>query len=237
METAELIPEVMEERIKDLEKIVEATPQAIANAICATRFNGSWLDKYLFIERVEPRLMEAVKHAGLDFYEDGRVSARDTDKVWLNYLMPIAAYHKPFIQTVILISSFRLDPGIHIAAINHQLPPDMVNSFWYSLGGNMLQDWIIGEENPSELRLGVLGLLSLEEYSRDKTKKLSDLIGNIGKHTPTIEGNGFRETPYFQLAKDNINPIYGHKLLRALALYFPFVCKRLVPIHSPSQLR
>jgi hypothetical protein len=228
------IPKEIIERVRQLEERVESTPQEIASAVCATRFSESWMDNYLFTREQDPSLMQEVYDAGLNLHDDKQISVRDTNLVWLHFFAPIATYRKPSTLSKILTNCFALDPGIKVGNINRELTPYMSNSFWFSVGGNMLQDSIIGEENQDELRWNILGLLSLDGY---QGKKLSDLIeeGNTDYHK--VEGEKFRTTAYYQLAQRSINPHFSHLALRYLASHCSSVCNRLVPIQSPELIR
>ena len=233
MDAEKLIPEYLIEKLSILESNLKIDPQKIASAICATRYSGIWLDELCFLNGCNGLVSEISKF-GLNAHDKNRVNTRDAEYSWLHLLSPLVPYKRKNKLLDFLLLIFSLDNGIKPKEIKKRINPNFYNSFWYSIGGDMLEDCILGSEDYGQYRLDILGLQILESYNKNPELKLYELIKEAKEKFFTVEDNKFKKSYYYELALNYINPKFGHLALRKLANYAPILCKRLIPIESPA---
>ena len=234
----ELIPEDIILKIERLEHDTGGNPQLIASAICASRWAESWWDKCCFLDNHHDDLAKAVRKAGLNGYDDGKRSVRGTNLYYMHFLSPFVPYNKTsriWEGALVLMS---IDHGIRPNEIRKGLQPGFVNSFWYSVGGDRLQDFITNDCDENEFRADILGLDALEEYSRDPSLTLSQLVRNAREKASLTFNGSYRDSEYISIAEEFISPVFGHKVIRRLAKYLPFLCYNgFIPIENPGAIK
>ncbi|MCJ7827955.1 hypothetical protein MUP65_02305, partial [Patescibacteria group bacterium] len=178
--------------------------------------------------------------AAKDFFREcGLVNEQSATSValngqyWLHYLTPLAAYGKKSRIWEVAKRVINTDPGINVGLIEDNLPPELIYPFWYSTGGDVLQNKVVGWVEPKELVADELGMNALSHWLADPTQPLSTLTRMAKADEHLLVGDGYLNQPYYQLANQAINPAWGHKIMRGLAQVAPFLCRNgLVPIEN-----
>lgn len=228
----------MAERVRQLESKVKAGPNFLAVQICANRLGSCFWDRYCFLQDDGSKCAPEIVMSGLSSYQGGQSTVRGTEYYWLHFLAPIAAFGKQSATWEAAKGLIGLDPGIKTKKIEERLDTKFEYSFWYSVGGNRLQDFITDSIDQAEYRAGVLGMHALETLFYNPNISLSELVENAKKAEPYVEGCGYKSSFYYQLAEKYINPRFGHKLLRTVATVAPFFTDAgigIIPIDNVSR--
>src|SRR3989344_901611 len=221
----EVIPYELAAKIREVESAINTTPVLLASNICAARLWRGFWDRMCFLEPPDPKLQRLIKESGLSTYDPQSITTRGTNFQWLNFLSPFAAYGKKSKSWEMASKFFSLDPGIRIKDLEKNLPCRMNLSYWYSAGGNRLQDLIGGNFQEYEYRANILGLQTLESYNIDLTLPLSELISQAYFSQSSVRGDKYRTSRYHLLSEEYIKPVLGHRVLRRLGKKFPRICE------------
>ena len=199
----------------------------IAMLFCYAKFKQGGVDQAFLHEPTDGLKEYYESNTYLQKLIEGPITTKGTDYVWMHFFTPIAAYRKPKLTARLYPHLFAIDQGIKSGTIaKHLNDAKKVNQFWYSVGGDMLQDWIYGLEETAELHAAILGIKVFNPNLR-----LSEMIQRA-KYL--VETNyDFTTHPYYLIGKRYINPLFGHKLLRTLGKNFSFLCKTpLLPVED-----
>ena len=225
MTQKELIPPHLIPKIRKLENDLQQSPVTIANAVCASRWYDVWWDRHCFLNSSAKGLIERIYEADLNGYGKGSPSLNE-NYYWMHFLAPFAAYNRRSTLWEIALLAMSMDPGIKIGEVKKRIKPQFEYSFWYSIGGDRLQDFISGVIDEDEYKADILGLLVLEEFQTDQSLRLSQLLESARDKVYLVANGEFKNSHYYQVAEECLNPIFGDKIIRLLAKYMPFLCAK-----------
>lgn len=207
------------ETIKEVESsFPEATNIEVASGISRAIFGAGFFDNTVYVNRT-PAATAIHQHLLDCGVQNPQAGAVETPYEWAYGVMAVAGL-KPRRRVVayILESAFRVDTGIDGRGINKSFGK-ATSSFWFSLGGELLQSHIRGYARVRELRLATLGLMSALRISQGSLSKLSTLYRTTADAyhlTPTE-----KESDIFIRSNDLITPKFGHTMLRSIANVLP----------------
>jgi len=233
-------PEEMIRRMRGLEEELrlsgrEVLALELANAICCSRWGERPQHMESFLVKPDFRLKAAVTRWGLEDHFSKSDLFDDPQIQWCHFLAPFAARFRNlslpgqeshFFQRS--LNLFKLEPGIRPERIERSLISDLVMPFWYSIGGDTVQDQIDHCRREDELRGDILGIEILGRRLHEVEKmSLSTLIAEGFNNRREVEGEGYKNSFYYKLAEAFIKPLIGHEIVGFLKCNLPTLYRYL----------
>jgi hypothetical protein len=230
----DLVKSYMTERglgLQEVEALGYRDPGMVSAAILHTHYKGGFWDSK-FAHKPFPRELPGIlRDTGvLSAETGGSTSTRGKVETYLtHFVSAIAAYGNPSRFLRVAVNSFGIDPGIKVRRINQRFPGDRWPSFWNAIGGDMLTDHVYGTADEDEYRAGLLGLDTLKTHPGGRV--LSDMVMEAADKLEEVRGDKYKALTDFQIARDSIQPVYGHILIRWLTRNVGFLQRNaLIPI-------
>lgn len=212
------------DKIKQVEKAGFEHPETISTAILEHTYRGCFWDTKGFVFRPIPQgLNSALKDNGIIGEIRGSTRGNPERTYLVHFVAPLAAYGNPSKILKVTFDILGLDPGIRATELNTRYSGPLKPSFWFSIGGDLLQDRILGSADEHEYRADLLGLRATINHNSDQSRKdpLSELLLEAGDQAYLMTGEAYKFIPDYQIAEQGIRPKAGHRVVNFLSRYTP----------------
>lgn len=222
------------EGVQRIETHAHLDAHRLSASILSVRFAHTWWDRQCFLTASQTEVVQTISSSESYFTQkDEIVSAAASRDYWAHYLAPLAAYGVKSRLWNMMLLLLHLDPGIKVQEIEKELSPDWRMSFWYSVGGNRLQDCLTGRTDTKEYTANILGLNSTERYVSHPSVRLSHLAVISQHEEQKMDEDEYKKSSLYQLAETYINPVIGDKILRICGATIPALCKKgIIPVQG-----
>ncbi len=223
------------EKIKAVEGSGFTEPSVTACAIIRNQYvNAVW--DGMFANKPFPEgLKDSLRDQRLILPDKDTTSTRGSNNCYLiHFVAPIAAYNNRSKLLRAAINSFGIDPGIRTGNIQQQYPPELWSSFWYSIGGDYMTDFVFGTQDENEYRADLLGLRAARTLTKPrKNLRLSEMLEDAAANLALIEGTNYTHLSDFKTAQTFIKPVFGHLMMRWMTKHIGFLQNNaLVPVEK-----
>jgi hypothetical protein len=198
--------------------IYTATEVIVAITYLQWRNRPNFFD--VFIQVPEKTLLERIIDDGL---EPKKITSRiqrgeaswngnlfETSEIsWMHFLGVLAAYDKGLKHPEKNYLDYIVFPLMNFLNINPKkilgsLQGVLERAYWFTLGGDILQDKLTKfNESPWDYRGDLLGLLVLENHREFNSLQTSELIQIGYDLIEKVDGENFKLHPYFRSADEN----------------------------------